>query len=315
MSDGPADAEALIRGAVERAFGRGAVVVSATASRYATSHPVHELVVDVGGGVQRQLVLKWTGHLLPGALAVRPPGSSNPRREPLVYRDLLARAGLTTAECWDSGEDWVLLEKVAGVELYQVGDVETWRAAGAWLGHAHARLSAFAGPEEAGRPWREVILHHDAAHLVDAADRARRALAGSMAAWAGALRRSYPAVVDRLLALPRTVVHGELYASNVLVVEGARRTCPVDWEMAAIGCGLTDLAALVSGGWSDHDRHRIVSGYEEASGPVDPADLLAARLHVAVSWIGWSPGWTPPAGQAHDWLGEAVRLAERLSLT
>jgi hypothetical protein len=33
-----------------------------------------------------------------------------------------------------------------------------------------------------------------------------------------------------------------------------------------------------------------------------------------VQWLGWSPDWSPPAEHAHDWLGEALHLADKLGL-
>ena len=44
-------------------------------------------------------------------------------------------------------------------------------------------------------------------------------------------------------------------------------------------------------------------------------DLDLARLQVAIQWLGWAPPeWEPPEGQRHDWLGEAVALAEGMEL-
>ncbi|CAA9480570.1 MAG: hypothetical protein AVDCRST_MAG30-771, partial [uncultured Solirubrobacteraceae bacterium] len=40
--------------------------------------------------------------------------------------------------------------------------------------------------------------------------------------------------------------------------------------------------------------------------------LEAARLVVAVGWLGWSPGWTPPPEHAQDWLAAALDAAERI---
>ena len=72
----------------------------------------------------------------------------------------------------------------------------------------------------------------------------------------------YGEAIAPLASLPRTFVHGELYPSNVLVVRDDRdpRVCPIDWEMAAIGPGLVDLAALV-GGWDPPERERLVAAY------------------------------------------------------
>jgi hypothetical protein len=79
--------------------------------------------------------------------------------------------------------------------------------------------------------------------------------------------------------------------------------------MAAVGVGLVDLAALVTG-WSGDEFAAIVAAY---SG-VDDLALAACRLHLALQWLGWSSDWTPPPAQAHDWLGEARAAAERLGL-
>src|SRR5947209_6646174 len=71
-----------------------------------------------------------------------------------------------------------------------------------------------------------------------------------------AIAAGFPAVVERLLALPRTLIHNEFYPSNVLIErrrEGVR-VCPVDWEMAARGPALIDLAALTAGNWNETER-------------------------------------------------------------
>jgi hypothetical protein len=42
--------------------------------------------------------------------------------------------------------------------------------------------------------------------------------------------------------------------------------------------------------------------------------LDAARLLLALQWLGWSPDWSPPVAHAHDWEAEAVFLAEKSGL-
>ena len=131
-------------------------------------------------------------------------------------------------------------------------------------------------------------------------------------------------VVERLLALEVTFLHGELYAANVLVddAERPRRVAAVDWEQAAAGPGLVDLAALTAGGWSERDRAAIAAAYRAARSTGDGApevggaDALAAcRLHLAMQWLGWAADWCPPAEHRHDWLGEAAAAARRLNQT
>ena len=97
---------------------------------------------------------------------------------------------------------------------------------------------------------------------------------------------------------------------------------PLDWEAAGWGPGLVDLAALVSGSWSDQRRGAITDAYRHELGrwkPGPPPEEFAAsldvcRLHLAVQYVGWSPSWSPPPHQAHDWVGEAVAIADRLGL-
>jgi thiamine kinase-like enzyme len=140
------------------------------------------------------------------------------------------------------------------------------------------------------------------------------------------LSRNYDRVVQHLTALPTTFIHGEFYASNVLVQEIAGeelRVCPVDWEMAAVGPGLIDLAALTSGGWTAEEKTALALTYHAALRPRDerspePEAFLVAldycRLHLAVQWLGWASGWSPPPEHAQDWLGEALGLAGKLGL-
>jgi thiamine kinase-like enzyme len=129
--------------------------------------------------------------------------------------------------------------------------------------------------------------------------------------------------VDRLTAAPQQLVHGELYPSNVLVGATAAgvQVWPVDWEMAGVGCPLLDLAALTSG-WHGGDHDALVDAYLDDAGPARWADreevgalLDCCRLHYALQWLGWSPGWTPPPEHARDWVADALAIAERLELT
>jgi thiamine kinase-like enzyme len=105
---------------------------------------------------------------------------------------------------------------------------------------------------------------------------------------------------------------------------GDVRVCPVDWEMAAVGPGLIDLAALTAGGgWAAEEKTALAMAYHAALAPregwpPEPDAFLAAldccSLHLAVQWLGWSPRWAPPPEQAQDWLEEALGLAEKLGL-
>ena len=126
-------------------------------------------------------------------------------------------------------------------------------------------------------------------------------------------------LAERLAALPPTFIHGEFYASNVMIQHdaGRIRVRPVDWEMAGTGPAVLDLAALTAGSWSDAARLRIEDAYIAAVPPElrpSPEDLDCARPLLAAQWIGWSADWSPPPEHAQDWNAIAVGLIERLGL-
>jgi Ser/Thr protein kinase RdoA (MazF antagonist) len=210
---------------------------------------------------------------------------------------------------------WLFLERVPGHELYQVGEFHIWQQAASWLAGFHARLAAEFGRWTAAS--RLLVYDREFYRLWP-----RRALAFAPAALEF-LADGYERVIERLVALPTTIIHGEFYASNVLVQPMPRglRVCPVDWEMAAVGPGLVDLAALSAGKWTEEQRRELAGAYRDglvAAGTTPPSmeELLAGldccRLHLAVQCLGWASDWEPPAEHAQDWLDEARRLRARL---
>ena len=43
-------------------------------------------------------------------------------------------------------------------------------------------------------------------------------------------------------------------------------------------------------------------------------DLLRCRLQLALQWLGWADGWTPPQQHQWDWVRECERQLDRLGL-
>lgn len=331
----PADSE--LRAGLERALGAAGHELAGAVERrpyaYRTSFPLEELRLELVGKGPVTLLFKrmdWEA-LVPEAQVAKPRFLHDPEREPAVYRSLLAQAPPGPPEFFgavlDDHRHWLFFEWVEGRELFQVGERELWEEAARWLARFHVAMA----PELDRHRGEGRLLDHDAAFYRGWIERAERFAAergdGSAAtvAW---LRERHEPVVEALATLPRTVLHGEFYASNVLVAsasdfvptpvgsESDARVAPVDWELAAVGTGLSDLAALVSG-WPAADREAIAAAY--ASEPGAPSftarELDLARLQVAIQWLGWAPpAWEPPEGQRHDWLGEAVELAQGLGL-
>ena len=247
-----------------------------------------------------------------------------------MYRSILNDADIGTARCYASLADdpadhyWLCLENVPGVELYQVGELLTWQSVAEWLARLHERFSRDGGWRSSAGGRRALRIGeplmqawYDRAHAF-AAERqdvaAREALRTLESCW--------KEVVATLVAWPRTLLHGEFYASNVLVGNGRPlRVCPIDWEMAADGPGVIDLAALTAGVWPHDEPGRIVDAYVDAAvaqGDVrwtrsdfDHA-LVCARVYLAVQWLGWARDWTPPSEHSHDWAAELATVAQSL---
>jgi hypothetical protein len=309
--------------------GREAFVISRRPYRYATSAPLEELQVKIGGSELAMIFKDLSRERLIGdARVTKPAFLYEPAREIETYARILAPARLgpslvAAVTQADPPRHWLLLEKVPGVELWQVGELAVWEAVAAWLGGFHAKFAphldevANANPHllEYGREWFRSWCERAQTALAAMSDRRASLLVRAL--------ERYDEVISALAALPRTLVHGELYPSNVLVVPAERpvRVCPVDWEMAGIGPGLLDLAALVSG-WGHPERDRLARAYLHGLGEREfasrfetlPVELGSCRLHLALQWLGWSTDWRPPPEHAHDWLGEALQLTEELGL-
>jgi hypothetical protein len=295
---------------------------------YASSFRIDELDVTFTDGSRVQLVLKDLGSESMGEAArrARPEFLYEPRREINAYRWILPHAPAGAAAWYGAVADryWLLLDRVNGSLLWQVGDVSIWQQAAAWIARFHCAFPPLKARQLAKRAG---VLQYDeefywlwmqrAQRFADGDREKRRILDG--------VARRYPAVVERLMRMPRTLIHGEFYASNVIVKERAKvRVCPVDWEMVALAPGLIDLAALVAG-WAAPTQRAIARAYLAAcnghaltGGPAVRlprdfmADLDCCRLHLAVRMLGWSDDWEPPRDHAHNWLAEAARISRRL---
>ena len=312
------------------------VAIERCPSAYRSSYPLEELRVSLGGGAALELIFKDLSResMSEAARRAKPEFLHNPLREIEAYRALLAGARLETPHCYGAAVDgrigryWLFLEKVPGDELYKIGDFSIWESAARWLARMHQQFAA----QNAATALRSVHwLKCDADFFRMWMRRAHELTSRSGASGPPGARRNiarlavhYDRVVERLAALPATFIHGEFYASNILIAHGnpGRRVCPIDWEMAAVGPGLIDLAALISGRWSEAQQTALACAYYASladtggPGPLREEQFLKAidicRLHLAVQWLGWSDNWTPPADHAHDWLAEALHLAEKV---
>lgn len=274
-------------------------VVEWRRSIFTTSHPLDELTVDVEG--QRHLLAhKDLDGLIDKANGTKPPFLSDPSREPLTYARILSRADLGTARLHavDVGHRWMVIERIDGVELWQVGDPDVWIRAASWFGRLHATV-------EVARASSDVpLVRFDGELARTWLYRARHLVGGRLEEVAAI----YDDVLDVLDTLPVTFLHGEAYPSNVFVRRDGR-ICAIDWEMAGIGPCVLDIAALITG-LPPQVREAMLESYRTASATgLDAGELevgvRAASLVQCVQWLGWAESWTPPDEHARDWLAEA----------
>jgi aminoglycoside phosphotransferase (APT) family kinase protein len=202
-----------------------------------------------------------------------------------------------------SDRHWLLLEFVQRRTLRQ-SPIEDWIAAAGWLGRLHATI---AGREaELARPG--LLVNYDDAYFRDMAERALQAVgsrSGSLHRRLAAAVDDYGAIIERFRASRPTLVHGSYRPKNILVDTGATpvRICPVDWELAAVGPQLHDLACMAN----EVDRRPTIERFCEAYAKAADAFGLAVtginemlaeldplRLHRVLRSLARSAEWAYP---------------------
>jgi hypothetical protein len=312
---------------------RPIVSVDRRPSPYASSFPVEEVDVRFADGFALQMVVKdLSPDAMPDAARrARPAFLYDPRREIEVYRWILPHAPQGTATWYGAVTSaaarryWLFLERVRGLELRHVGALSIWEEAARWVARFHR---SFAPGVIARLVPTSRLLVYDEAYYRRWLERARQILGsrrGSRRILEG-ISSAYDRAIDRLVAMPRTLIHGEFYPCNVVIRTPGRhvRVCPVDWEMAAYAPALMDLASLATG-WNSRAQRALARAYHTAisDGASPPTgipdefwkDLDCCRLHLAVRMLGWSTAWQPPPQHAYNWLVEATRVADRLRRT
>lgn len=205
------------------------------------------------------------------------------RREIAFYRHVLDHERLGTARYCGHIDDpgrrcWLLLEYVAGENL-QRGDFAARVQAARWL----ALLQASARPH--GLP------EHDAEFYRGTPQRAVAAVESRLGPEGQRLRRvvdSLDPVIDAWLQQPRTVVHGSFRAENLLIDKRQEppRICPIDWEYAALGSPLYDLAFLSCGRSPEKTRVLCEAYLDAARGLGLPTmGIEAVEVSVRSLWL------------------------------
>lgn len=298
---------------------------------YATSHRLEEVDVDCHDGRKLHLVAKHVGQkgMTEAAQLARPAALNRAARELAVYRDVLSGAGLGTPELVggfasdDDDTGVIVLERVEGTPLAEIGDFTVWEAAARWLARMHAAFSGVPTWFPESTPGsRSSLVRYDRDLLAAAGRRglaraAQQALGSAELCVALGARHEY--ALRALESAPITLVHGDFYPSNIIVA--GDRIAVVDWELAGTGPAVLDLAALAAGGWNSEQRHDLIRAYhEETLVQRRPETFTAlarrvelASLHLALRWVGSAPDWEAPDEHRRDWFADAVAALARLN--
>ena len=276
---------------VDTVFDRPVARLTRRPSPYQTSFPLEEWDVEFDDGTSAELVFKRNpleqAHPITRRLKAADHDAS---READAY-ELLDAHELAAPKLHARGDDWILIERIRGARLTDLGDVDAWRRTAAEIQAVHRTLRGV-------RPARSI-------RVLD--ERYFSSCASVAARTHPELADAYSNATKVLAHAQRAFIHGELYASNV-VVTADRRVYIVDWETASLGPPMLDVAALIAGTWTAADRATIASAYAGH----DEIELAAATLHLALRWLCAPPEWTPPREHATDWLAEAARASTLL---
>jgi hypothetical protein len=220
-------------------------------------------------------------------------------REVVVYRDLLADAGLDTARYLGSVRDesrgrfWLLLEFVEGLPVSHL-EFEDWVPPAEWLGRMYAYFSRHRDLWENC----DVLARHDATFFESIARSALEAMAEFSPDHARRLEpivARYHTAVALMTSQPQTLVHGTYRPAQIIIDKRRQpaRICPVDFEKAAVGASLYDLTFLVDGFDPPRLRELFNAYRAEAArcgvGVPDDREMEHVvncfRLHRVMNWL------------------------------
>jgi aminoglycoside phosphotransferase (APT) family kinase protein len=303
---------------VERCLGAAITAVRELAAPASTSYALRRLALELADGRTLDVLLKDFG------VSPHPPEMALSRgaRERYVYENVLASRELGTPALygvvWDDASDrhWLLLEFVDG-RKFRRDSMEDLMAAGRWISRLHKSVTG----DEVKLAQSDILLAYDHAYFRHTADRAVRAVGarfGSLAARLEAAVADYESLIEKICSGRPTLVHGSYRPKNILVAAStsAVRICPADWELAAIGPPLHDLAFIADG--CDRPSIRLLcQSYLDGSvassltgSRVDAMleEIERLRLHKTLRSLARSAEWAYP----EDTVANIVAKAEKI---
>lgn len=287
-----------------------------------TSFAIQRLDVELDSADVLPVTFKDLNPLrqLPAAKDVRRLELGRSRREIWMYQDVLPRLGLGTPQLYghrwepERGHLWLFMEDVGRHRLGHRLDLDWYERAAAWTATFHR---ATANHRSDPRLLRVNAALYEARgrHLASMLDRIAD---GNLPLVKGVLDR-YAELVRLAESLPRGMIHGEFFGTNVLIRpdRAVERIAVIDWETAAIGPQYVDLASITAGRWTKTQRTAMRRAYFTARFPAATGDEDWRRFNREVDvvatleavrwldyWVGSDPGRANYVSRVSRWLRE-----------
>ncbi len=283
--------------------GRPLTLLGREPTPYATTFPCEVVTCRIGRGKPRRLFCKYTagvdytGHGHRGGVG----------HEIATYRHILAQTnkfrprfygGYTDSE---TGQYWLFLEYLDGsLRVGKLNDPVAMAETARWIAQFHVTSQRLLNNERL-----RFLKRYDKEYYLAWISRTVD-FAGPNYRKSSWLHHLYARAEDFLSPLLNSVpviIHGEYYQHNILFHQG--RVCPIDWESAAVGEGLIDLASLTDG-WESKIADVCTATYVRTRWPKGaPAQFKrvfqAARLYMTARWLGDDPDVTRSAGARGYW--------------
>lgn len=280
----------------DRFDSRSAVVsVQQKRIRYVGSYDCDTVTVQLANGEEFKFFLKDFG------FSQRSKDNPEQRRERelSVYRDLLVETDLGTPEYYGSiwnesqGRFWLLLELVEGIVIKD-RNVEHGVIAAGWLGN----MQGYFAQRREQLTGCDFLIRHDADFFRSKAEFALLDVAQISPCSARRLAKivdRYEQVINVMASQPLTLVHGAYIPWHIVLdaTQEPVRVCPIDWELAALGATLYDLA-IFTDGVEPQTRDHMWDAYRQAAAgynlPIpDRAHMRyivdCFRLHRIFDWL------------------------------
>ncbi len=244
-------------------------------------------------------------------------------REMHVYRDVLGDGGLGNPKyygsLWDESQEryWLFMEFIDGTPINELG-YELVLDAVRWLGRLH-NYSVQNAQFLEDCTFLERHDHHFFQRTADAAHLTMSKFSPELAERVAPITSGYTPLVQAMTSQPPVFLHGSYRRAHILLDRRAQppRLCPVDWESAALGAGLYDLAYLVDG-FIPPQLDEIIDIYRAEAGKygisIPPMDevvyvMNCYRLHRNMKWLSWALNPKFPKEEVPDLVTRAERLA------